>query len=75
MGAAGWPSPRSPSWSQSPASWRGLNFGVEFTGGRLMEYSTSTPVDSQQARAAIAGLGFPRAVVQSSGNDDLTVRA
>jgi len=54
---------------------RGLNFGVEFTGGRLMEYSTSTPVDPQQARAAIAGLGFPRAVVQSSGNDDLTVRA
>jgi SecD/SecF fusion protein len=54
---------------------RGLNFGVEFTGGRLMEYSTSTAVDPQEARTAIAGLGFPRAVVQSSGSDDLTVRA
>src|SRR5215813_368425 len=53
---------------------RGLNFGVEFTGGRLMEYSTSTPVDPERARAAIAGAGFPRAVVQSSGTDDLTVR-
>jgi SecD/SecF fusion protein len=53
---------------------RGLNFGVEFTGGRLMEYSTSRPVAPEQARAAIAGLGFPRAVVQSSGDGDLTVR-
>jgi len=53
---------------------RGLNFGVEFTGGRLVEYSTSTPVDPERARAAIAGAGFPRAVVQSSGTDDLTVR-
>jgi SecD/SecF fusion protein len=53
---------------------RGLNFGVEFTGGRLVEYSTSTTVDPEKARAAITGLGFPRAVVQSSGEDDLTVR-
>jgi SecD/SecF fusion protein len=53
---------------------RGLNFGVEFTGGRLVEYSTSTPVDPERARAAIANVGFPRAVVQSSGEDDLTVR-
>ena len=53
---------------------RGLNFGVEFTGGRLVEYSTSAAVDPEQARAAIADAGFPRAVVQSSGNDDLTVR-
>jgi SecD/SecF fusion protein len=52
----------------------GLNFGVEFTGGRLVEYSTSAPVDPERARAAIADAGFPRAVVQSSGNDDLTVR-
>jgi SecD/SecF fusion protein len=50
---------------------RGLNFGVEFTGGRLMEYSTSRPVAPDQARAALAD---PRAVVQSSGDGDLTVR-
>jgi SecD/SecF fusion protein len=54
---------------------RGLNLGVEFTGGRLVEYSTSTPVAPEKARAAIADIGFPRAVVQSSGNDELTVRA
>jgi len=53
---------------------RGLSLGVEFTGGRLVEYSTSTAVDPEQARAVIGDIGFPRAVVQSSGEEDLTVR-
>ncbi|GAA0645689.1 protein translocase subunit SecD [Streptomyces thermocarboxydovorans] len=53
---------------------RGLNFGVEFTGGRLIEYSTSTAVDPDRARDALADAGFPQAVVQSSGDNQLTVR-
>jgi SecD/SecF fusion protein len=53
---------------------RGLNFGVEFTGGRLVEYETSRPLDVERARAAVAGSGFPRAVVQTSGQDEITVR-
>jgi len=53
---------------------RGLNFGVEFTGGRLVEYSTSRPVDIDDARAAVSSAGFPRAVVQTSGTDDISVR-
>ncbi|WP_010470065.1 protein translocase subunit SecD [Streptomyces somaliensis] len=53
---------------------RGLDFGVEFTGGRLVEYSTSSPVDVERARDALADAGFPRAVVQSSGEGGLTVR-
>ncbi|AZM58686.1 protein translocase subunit SecD [Streptomyces sp. WAC 01420] len=53
---------------------RGLNFGVEFTGGRLIEYSTSTSVDPDRAREALADAGFPQAVVQSSGDNQLTVR-
>ncbi|WP_229840207.1 protein translocase subunit SecD [Streptomyces roseolilacinus] len=53
---------------------RGLDFGVEFTGGRLVEYSTSSPVDVDRARDALADAGFPRAVVQSSGEGGLTVR-
>ncbi|MFJ6074247.1 protein translocase subunit SecD [Streptomyces sp. NPDC093065] len=53
---------------------RGLNFGIEFTGGRLIEYSTATQVDPDRARDALADAGFPRAVVQSSGDSDLTVR-
>ncbi|BCL32995.1 protein translocase subunit SecD [Streptomyces aurantiacus] len=53
---------------------RGLDFGVEFTGGRLMEYATSAPVDADRARDALADAGMPRAVVQTSGDGDLTVR-
>ncbi len=53
---------------------RGLDFGIEFTGGRLVEYSTAAPVDADRAREALADAGLPRAVVQSSGDGDLTVR-
>ncbi|WP_328543830.1 protein translocase subunit SecD [Streptomyces europaeiscabiei] len=53
---------------------RGLDFGVEFTGGRLIEYTTATPVDPDRARTALADAGFPRAVVQTSGDTRLTVR-
>ena len=53
---------------------RGPNFGVEFTGGRLLEYRTAGPVDLDAARGALADAGFPRAVVQASGDGNLTVR-
>ncbi|MFJ3762757.1 protein translocase subunit SecD [Streptomyces sp. NPDC090080] len=53
---------------------RGLDFGVEFTGGRLVEYATATPVDADRARTALADAGFPRAVVQTSGENQLTFR-
>jgi SecD/SecF fusion protein len=53
---------------------RGPNFGVEFTGGRLLEYRTERPVDLDGARRALADAGFPRAVVQASGEGNLTVR-
>ncbi|WP_351228982.1 protein translocase subunit SecD [Streptomyces sp. NPDC002133] len=53
---------------------RGLDFGIEFTGGRIIEYSTATPVAPDRARAALAEAGFPRAIVQTSGENQLTVR-
>lgn len=57
---------------------RGLNLGVEFTGGRLLEYSTTRPVDVDAARTIITGQGLPRAVVQASqaadGVERITVR-
>ena len=53
---------------------RGMNFGVEFTGGRLVEYSASSPIDADRAREAVADAGFPRAVVQESGDGDVSVR-
>lgn len=53
---------------------RGLEFGVEFTGGRMVEYTTSKQVDVDKARQTVADAGFPRAVVQESGDDGITVR-
>ncbi|GAB7065082.1 protein translocase subunit SecD [Streptomyces mexicanus] len=53
---------------------RGVDLGVEFTGGRLVEYATTGPVDPDRVRTALADAGFPRAVVQSSGDTALTVR-
>ncbi|WP_372514230.1 protein translocase subunit SecD [Streptomyces fragilis] len=53
---------------------RGVDLGIDFTGGRLLQYATTHPVDPERARAALADAGFPQAVVQSTGDDGLTVR-
>ncbi|WP_410652549.1 protein translocase subunit SecD [Amycolatopsis sp. cmx-4-54] len=52
----------------------GPNLGVEFTGGRVVEYSTSAPADVERVRDAVSDAGFPRAVVQTSGEKDISVR-
>ncbi len=54
---------------------RGLNFGLEFTGGRLIDYSTVRPVEIDELRSELAGSGFPRAVVQESGDGNVSIRA
>jgi SecD/SecF fusion protein len=54
---------------------RGLNFGLEFTGGRLIEYSSARSVDLDDLRSELARAGFPRAVVQESGEDNVSIRA
>jgi SecD/SecF fusion protein len=53
---------------------RGPNLGLEFTGGRLLEYRTQQRVDLDATRRALADAGFARAVVQASGEGNLTVR-
>jgi SecD/SecF fusion protein len=57
---------------------RGLDLGVEFTGGRLLEFSTTTELSADAARAAVSEAGFPQAVVQTSSGDagaeNITVR-
>jgi SecD/SecF fusion protein len=52
----------------------GLNFGVEFTGGRLIEYTTARPISADEARTAVAGAGLPRAVVQQSDGNHVLIR-
>ncbi len=52
----------------------GLNLGVEFTGGRVLEYSTTQPISADQARSVVADAGYPEATVQESDNDKISVR-
>jgi SecD/SecF fusion protein len=49
-------------------AFRGLSYGLEFSGGRLVEYSTERPVDLDRLRSELAASGLPRAVVQESGD-------
>ncbi|MER6652261.1 protein translocase subunit SecD [Streptomyces sp. NPDC000971] len=53
---------------------RGVDLGVEFTGGRLVEYATSRPVDVETARDAISAAGFTDAEVTTAGERDISVR-
>lgn len=53
---------------------QGLNLGVEFTGGRQLDYTVSKTISVDEARAAISDAGFPQAVVQGADTADFTVR-
>ena len=58
-------------------SWwqKGLNFGLDFTGGTLIELTYERPADLKAVRAELVDSGFHEAVVQSFGaTTDLLVR-
>ncbi len=46
---------------------KGLNFGVDFTGGTVMEISYSQPADVPKIRGSLANLGFQDVAVQNFG--------
>ncbi|GAA1758495.1 MULTISPECIES: protein translocase subunit SecD [Streptomonospora] len=50
------------------------NFGVEFTGGRVMDFTTQQEISVSAARDTVTDAGFPNAVVQESGDGDIAVR-
>ena len=54
---------------------KGLNFGVDFTGGTVMEVSYEQPPELDRIRTAMAGLGFAEASVQNFGSSrDVLIR-
>jgi len=54
---------------------RGLNFGLDFTGGTLIELGYSHPVDLTIVRSTLESSGFPEAVAQHFGTTkDILVR-
>ncbi len=54
---------------------RGLNLGIDFTGGTLVEVGYEQPVELEKVRGALAGAGFGDATVQHFGTPkDVLVR-
>ena len=53
---------------------RGLDFGLDFSGGRLVEFETARAVSPDRVREAVSDAGFPRAVVQASGERGVAIR-
>jgi len=54
---------------------RGLNFGIDFTGGVVMELGFPKPADLEQVRGVLAKQGYGDATVQSFGTSrDVLVR-
>ncbi|MCY1264587.1 Protein translocase subunit SecF [compost metagenome] len=58
-------------------SWftKGINFGLDFTGGTLIELNYEQPADLGKVREQLVGAGYGEAVVQSFGDTrDVLVR-
>ena len=47
---------------------RGLNVGIDFTGGTVIEFGYPQPVDLQPIRDTLAGAGYGDAIVQHFGS-------
>ncbi len=54
---------------------RSLNFGIEFQGGRLVEFSTTTQVDIEQLRQDLADHGLSRSLIQETGEGNIVIRS
>ncbi|WP_235734905.1 protein translocase subunit SecD [Nocardioides alcanivorans] len=58
---------------------KGLNLGLEFTGGRTLVYSTDQVLKADDARELVSDIGIPEAVVQnvkgSDGEERISIRA
>lgn len=53
---------------------RGVDFGLEFLGGRLLEFSTTEQVDINDVRSVLADNGLPRALIQETGSGTIVIR-
>jgi SecD/SecF fusion protein len=53
---------------------RGLNFGLEFLGGRLVEFSITEEVDLEGLREELAEQGLARALIQETGQGNIVIR-
>ena len=50
---------------------KGLNLGIDFTGGSIIQVQMESSVQSAQVRSALTEIGMDRADVSKSGNQFL----
>ena len=50
-------------------AYRGLNLGIDFVGGQQIRVTFAQPVDIEDLRGRIDGLGVGEATIQEFGND------
>lgn len=50
-------------------AWHGLNFGIDFTGGVVLEFGFPGKADIEHTRSALAAEGYGEAQVQNVGDD------
>jgi len=54
---------------------RGLNLGIDFTGGSLLDLSFNQPVTVQQVREVLGDFGLEGASIQQSGENTFLIRS
>ncbi len=52
----------------------GLKFGIDFTGGSLLEVTFSQPIVSSEIRTSVEQLGYKNVIVQSSEGNSALIR-
>lgn len=52
------------------AGLRGLNYGIDFAGGTLVELKMPRAVDIQEVRSALKGIGMGDSIIQHYGSED-----
>ena len=53
---------------------RGPRFGLEFEGGRLIEFSVAQDVDLDELRSELAQTGIDRPLIQETGEGNIVIR-
>lgn len=52
----------------------GLRFGIDFTGGSLLEVEVQQPVQAEEVRVSMADAGYTNLSIQASGEQGLIIR-
>jgi len=53
---------------------RGLNFGIDFTGGTLVQVQFQKPMEVADVRGALATVGLANSMIQKSGRNEFIIR-